>query len=152
VEIVARKLREDHTWVDVQRPVFHDSFASLPSAVDACHLLPRTVTSQVTATTTLDDRQLVVLARYHIHQFLLDDEWTHALLHELACDGSETEYAPPDYDELAWVEALSEFPDPRRQDLYHLRRLAELESVLGRERVRETYDEMAAHPPGWIAP
>ena len=135
---------------DGQRAVLLASFASLPAAVEASRLLPSSVTCLITARATLEDRQLVVLARYHIQQFLLADEFAKDLLQQIGCVESESEYVPPAYDELPWRAASTELPSPHRQDLYHLRHLANLESILGRDRLRGEYAEMAAQPPGWI--
>jgi hypothetical protein len=83
VEVVARTPLQDRTWLDVQLPVFRASFAAVPLANNAGRRLPSTVTFLVTAQATLDDRQLVILARYHIHQFLLEDEFAHESEHGL---------------------------------------------------------------------
>jgi hypothetical protein len=147
-EWMGERLIEDGTRMHVSSSVFRCRFESISVARQAARLVPG-VSRRIVVTTTLDEIELELLARYHIHRFFREDRALDFLGNEGAYFGEEAaNYTPPPYDSLRWpAEGLGSSSDLLETG-HRLRKLAILESILGREYLRHIYESMAAHPPG----
>ena len=144
---MGERLSEEGTKMDVGSSVFRCRFESISLARQAARSVP-TVLRRIVVTTTLDETEVALLARHHIHRFLREHRSLDVFANEGAYYAEEAvDYTPPPYDALRWPAEDS----GTSSDLWetgHLRNLAILESILGREYLRHIYESMVAHPPG----
>jgi len=124
----------------------------MPQAFDASGFLPARVrrVARVEALTAIDERELVILACFYIKALWSRDRSRHDL-ETFSCQAAETHggdsfesaYVPPSYDDLPSPNTFDRFP----MVFDYLRRLRELESILGAERVRSIYEDIASPTP-----
>jgi hypothetical protein len=141
MERVGETFTEDCEWEEVRLQVFRCPFESISSARAAAarkisNSYRPCVTTNVSATPKLDERQVAALACYHVRHFLSADRALYG--------GKRTNHKPPRYDRLPWPP--EQFGGSPNEHFCHHRCLVALESVLGLDDMRDICESMAAQP------